>query len=337
MVPERSTEERLLSRLLDATGDFVAGQKLQEILGISRAAIYQCVERLGHQGIVIEAKRHHGYRIVEEPAVLTEILLKAYRPLVLGCPEIHFFDSVDSTNSVAERFIAEGRETPFVVVGREQTAGRGRRGRAWHSPDAGNLYASFAFRPTRPPRDMPPITLWLGMAVARSLRDHLDLPVMVKWPNDLLLHGRKLAGMLTEARMDADSLRDLVFGLGLNLQADTSQWPEEVRAVATSAAEHLPPDHGISWHRLVVQIFADVIRAYHRFIAAPDASELCERWGEFDALAGTSVQVQGVSDPIVGVAEGIDQGARLRLRLPDNSILLVSSGEVTIGTRPRGD
>jgi BirA family transcriptional regulator, biotin operon repressor / biotin---[acetyl-CoA-carboxylase] ligase len=227
----RPTDERLLTQLLDAVGEFVPGQKLQAVLGVSRPAIYQCVERLASQGIVIEARRHYGYRLVEEPVVFSEVLLRAYRPLILGCPPIHFFDTVDSTNTIAERLLAVEVVTPFVVVGREQTAGRGRRGRVWHSPDAGNLYASFAFRPQRPPREMPPITLWLGIAVARLLRDRLSLPVMVKWPNDLLLHGRKLAGMLTEARIDADSLRDLVYGLGLNLRADTRSWPEEVRAV----------------------------------------------------------------------------------------------------------
>jgi len=335
---ERSTDERLLSLLLDAGGDYVAGQKLQGVLGVSRPAIHQGVERLGNLGIVIEGRRHYGYRLVEEPAVFTEILLRAYRPLVLGCPEIHFLDTVASTNSVAERLLAEGRPTPFVVLAREQTAGRGRRGRVWHSPSEGNLYASFAFRPQRPPHEMPPITLWLGVAVAACLRERLQLPVMVKWPNDLLVGGRKLAGMLTEARIDADALRDLVFGLGLNLQADTGKWPEEVRAVATSVAAHLPD--GVlhpSWHRLTVELLAAVVRAYDQFIAEPTSEELCRRWPEFDALAGKSVQITGPDGPLVGAAAGIDELGRLQLRLPDGTLRPLSAGEVTLGSGPRSN
>jgi BirA family biotin operon repressor/biotin-[acetyl-CoA-carboxylase] ligase len=331
---ERSTEERILTQLLDAAGDYVPGQTLQRILGISRPAIYQCVERLGQQDIVIEAKRHSGYRLAREPERLNAILLQAYRPLVLGCPMIHFLDTVDSTNSVAERYVAEGRTTPFVVLSREQTAGRGRRGRVWHSPDEGNLYASFAFRPELPPRDMPPITLWLGLAVARSLRRQLELPVMVKWPNDLLLEGRKLAGMLTEARIDADTMRDLVFGLGLNLRAETRQWPAEVRAVATAVSAHLPVEKTLSWHRLVVEILAEVVRAYQAYLKVPGARILQDAWNDYDALAGQTVEVQGRSGPLRGLADGIDAGGNLRLRLPDGAVYPVGSGEVTIGTRP---
>lgn len=334
LMPDRPTDERLLTLLLNATGDYVPGSRLQEALGVSRPAIHQTVERLGAQGIVIEARRHYGYRLVEEPAELTEVVLRAYRPLVLGCPEIVFFDSVDSTNSLAERFLAEGRETPFVVIGREQTAGRGRRGRRWHSPGGGNLYASFAFRPVRPPREMPPITLWLGLAVARAVRRVLELPVMVKWPNDLLLHGRKVAGMLTEARIDADYLRDLVFGLGLNLHADLDRWPEDVRGVATTLGEHLHPGLTPSWHRVVVEVLAEVVRAYQAYIRGEAAESLAAEWSQYDALAGRLITAQGPRGPVQGRAAGIDPSGQLRLRRENGEELLVHAGEVTIGSGP---
>lgn len=332
MTPPRPTEERLLTRLLDADGGFVPGQELQELLGISRPAIWKWVEKLGSQGIRIEAKRHYGYRFAGEPEALNALLLRAYRPLVLHCPEICFYDEVDSTNSVAERLIAEGRQTPFVVIAARQTAGRGRRGREWHSPSAGGLQASFAFRPERAPRDMPAITLWLGLAIARHLRDRLQLPVFVKWPNDLLLRGKKLAGMLTEARIDADHIRDLVFGLGLNLFADPDAWPDAVRAVATTVREHLPPALAISWHRLVAELLGVTVGAYKTYLQGPVGAEMQRLWPSFDALAGRRVTVRGGAFPLTGTAIGIDDASRLLIRLPDGQERAVNAGEVTLGS-----
>lgn len=331
----RPTEERLLTRLLDADGDFVPGQKLQDLLGISRPAIWNWVEKLAVQGIRIEAKRHYGYRLVSEPGELNGLLLRAYRPLVLDCPLIHFFDEVESSNSTAERLIAENAETPFVVIARSQSAGRGRRGRSWHSPANGNLYASFAFRPQRAPQDMPAITLWLGLAIARQLRERLQLPVFVKWPNDLLLGGRKLAGMLTEARIDADQIRDLVFGLGLNLFADTSDWPEDVRQVATNIQDHLTPGTTLSWHRLIAELLGAVARAYKSYLKGSSHGEMQQLWPEYDALRGRSVTVHGDARALTGTVLGIDERCRLLIRLPNGQSHAVQAGEVSIGSSPQ--
>jgi BirA family biotin operon repressor/biotin-[acetyl-CoA-carboxylase] ligase len=326
------TQEHLLTLLLDASGDFVAGRALQERLGVSRPAIHQIVERLRPLGFEIEAKRHSGYRILAEPQVTNQLIFDAYRPLVLGMPKVHYYEETDSTNSTAERLLAEGAETPFVVVAGSQTAGRGRRGRRWHSPSGGDLYASFAFHPNRSPREMPSITLWFGLSLARFLREQLGVPVKLKWPNDLLLDGRKLAGMLTEARIDADQIRDLIFGLGLNLLSDVEEWPPEVRAVATSLRD-AGGDELRHWrHRFLSRLFAAVCQAYKAFETGEVTGELPQLWKEFDALRGKTITLQASKEGVEGVAEGIDSEGRLVLRLPSGSLQAFSAGEVTIGT-----
>jgi|TARA_B110000438_G_scaffold302139_1_gene358923 BirA family biotin operon repressor/biotin-[acetyl-CoA-carboxylase] ligase len=326
------THEHLLTLLLDATGDFVAGRVLEDRLKVSRPAIHQIVEKLRGLGFEIEARRHSGYRLLREPLVSSALLYDAYQPLVLGAPKVYYFEEIDSTNSAAERLLSEGSPTPFVVVAGSQTAGRGRLGRRWHSPSGGDLYASFAFHPRRPPRDMPSITLWFGLAIAQFLKAELGLDVKVKWPNDLILDERKLAGMLTEARVDADQIRDLVFGIGLNVLSDPEEWPPEVRAVATSlrraGAEGL-----IEWrHRFLVRLFAAVCRAYNTFMSGTALEELVQHWPEFDALCGRTVEVHSPKEARTGVVEGIDREGQLCLRMPDGGLESFFAGEVTIGS-----
>lgn len=326
------TLEHLLTLLLEAMGDFVPGRKLEERLRISRPAIHQGVEKLRGLGFEIEARRHSGYRILREPKLSSSLLYDAYQPLVLGAPKVYYFDQLDSTNSVAERLLAERTPTPFVVVAGSQTAGRGRLGRRWHSPTGGDLYASFAFHPRRPPREMPAITLWFGLAIARFLKAELGLPVKVKWPNDLLLDDRKLAGMLTEARVDADQIRDLVFGLGLNILSDVDEWPPEVRSVATSLSQAGVEGIDVWRHRFLVRLFAAVCLAYEVFMAGEAVETLVEEWPAFDALRGRTVEVYAAKEALTGVVEGIDHGGQLRLRMPDGRSESFFAGEVTIGS-----
>lgn len=323
---------QLLGTLLATRGDFVPGSILTEALGISRVAVWGRLEKLREQGLQIEAQRQRGYRLVAEPEELNEVLLRAYAVQIGVGADLYFRATIDSTNSEAERLLAAGVEAPFVVVANEQTAGRGRMGRGWHSPQRGNMYASFAFRPKLSPREMPMITLWFGLAVAGCLRDRFGLPVQVKWPNDLLLEGRKVAGMLTEARIDADQARDLVFGLGLNIAADTNTWPEAVRQRATTLAAAAPKP--LSVNETAMAVIQSVFGAYARFAAGD--RDISRDWDKFDALAGQRIDTERGGKRLEGVARGIDSSGRLRVHLDDGSEILLHSGEVTLGSgRPQ--
>ncbi len=317
---------QILNELLAANGGFVPGNRLTDILGVSRVAVWGRLERLKEQGIEIEAQRQHGYRLVAEPPYLHEALLRAYaRRLGVGT-DLYFHSTIDSTNSEAERLLAAGMEDPCVVVAGEQTAGRGRMGRQWHSPHQGNLYVSFAFRPRLIPRDMPVVTLWFGLAVARCLQDEFELPVLLKWPNDLHLNGRKVAGMLTEARIDADQTRDLVFGLGMNIAAEMEAWPETVRQRATTLNSH----HPVSVNAVSMSVIKAVLGSFARFVAG-DREALAKDWPRFDALAMRTVEAEYNGKRIRGTAQGIHPDGSLRLQTEDGAILSLHSGEVTIG------
>lgn len=184
----------ILRALLQAGDNFVSGSQLAERLGISRVGIWARLDKLKAEGFEFEAVRNKGYRLLQEPPQLHGKFLEAAVAEVYGSINLRFLDAIDSTNSEAERLLALGESTPLVIVSGQQTKGRGRMGRQWHSPPQGNLYASFAWRPGLPYPRMQNITVWLGVCVCQYLREQWQIPAGLKWPNDILIHGKKSGG-----------------------------------------------------------------------------------------------------------------------------------------------
>ncbi len=329
-----STDVTILKTLLQAGDAFVSGSALAKDLGMTRVGVWSRLAKLREAGFVFEAIRHRGYRLTEEPGKLCEPLVLAYVTNA-GVAEtrIVVLPEIDSTNSEAERRLADAAETPFVVIAGSQTRGRGRLGRKWHSPPQGNLYMSFAFRPRRSPGRMQSLTLRLGLAVCRFLDKAYAVPVKVKWPNDLIIDGKKVAGMLTEARVDADRMRDLVFGIGINVLGGMDDWPADIAARATTLARHAPAP--IRLNRLAAELIPVVTAEYSAYLEnleKPRRPELPDAWTEYDALRGLKVTAHRGGEPVRGTARGIDAEGNLILEGPDGGRTAVNSGEVSLGT-----
>ncbi|MCC5806050.1 MAG: biotin--[acetyl-CoA-carboxylase] ligase [Opitutales bacterium] len=321
----------ILKTLLQAGDSFVSGSDLAKDLGMSRVGVWSRLEKMRETGFTFEAVRHRGYRLTEEPACLCESLVLAYLDIAgANGTGVFVLPEIDSTNSEAERLLADATETPFVVIAGAQTRGRGRLGRKWHSPPQGNLYMSFAFRPRRSPGRMQSITLRLGLAVCRFLNQAYAIPVKVKWPNDLIIEGKKVAGMLTEARVDADRMRDLVFGIGINVLGSTDGWPAEVAAHAARLGQYAPSS--IRLNRLAAELIPVVAGEYAAYLENPRKPGFAEEWLAYDALNGREVTANRGSEPIRGTAHGIDTDGNLILETPDGRRTAVNSGEVSLGT-----
>ncbi len=212
-----TAEHIILRELLAREPNWVSGTSLAAKLGISRVAVWQHMEKLRGAGFTFEAQRARGYRIAARPAALHAALVETQLRVRPRAFSLLVLDEIDSTNDEAARQLSAGRPTPFAVMARRQTRGRGRFGRLWHSGASSNLYASFAFRPRVEPDRMQTFTLWMGVNLCELLVKFASVTPGIKWPNDILFEGRKAGGMLTEARVDSDQIRDLVFGLGLNV------------------------------------------------------------------------------------------------------------------------
>ncbi len=322
------TELVILRELTGAAPDFVSGAALARRLGMSRVAVWQYMEKLRAQGFEFEGKKSQGYRLGKRPdhlhATFISALLESRKR---ACP-LTVLDTVDSTNDEAARQLAAGRPAPFVVLAREQTRGRGRFGRTWVSGDHGNLYVSFGFRPHVSPQRMPTFTLWMGVSICELVSTLTGVTAGLKWPNDIVFDGRKAGGMLTEARIDSDQMRDLVFGLGLNVNQPAGSWPNDLARRATSLAAEA--GKAIDLNHFAAALIGRVLLAYNQFIAGAHEALLLDSWGRHDSLRDRPVAVLNGTQRIEGTAAGIDAQGSLLLRDKRGRMQRFSAGEVTL-------
>jgi BirA family biotin operon repressor/biotin-[acetyl-CoA-carboxylase] ligase len=323
-----SSELVILRELLAFEPKFVSGSKLATKLGVSRVAVWQHMEKLRAQGFGFHAVRARGYRIIRRPSGLNATLVEALLKGRARDCSLLMLDEIDSTNDEAARQLAAGREAPFVVIARRQTRGRGRFGRIWHSEKAGNIYASFGFRPQLSPERMQTFTLWMGVNVCELIANFSKTVPGLKWPNDLLFLGRKAGGMLTEARIDSDQIRDLVFGLGLNVNAAADSWPTDLVRRATSLSEQAAAP--LDLNRATAALIGRVLQAYDNFIDGSYLKNFADLWMRFDLLRGKTVAVLQGACRFTGTAAGIDDEGALLLRDEGGHIQRFRAGEVTL-------
>ena len=319
----------IVRALMDAGGDFVSGSRLAAELGVSRPAVHGKLEKLRKGGFEIEAARNRGYRIIGIPTVLRPALLRYELDRLGSSIPVFYYSVLDSTNAEAERRIASGQPSPFVVASSCQTKGRGRLGRVWNSASAENLYLSVLFEPAIPPRQLQHFTLWAGIHICRALQAFVSKASLnIKWPNDLHCDGRKFAGMLTEARMDADRIHSIVFGVGLNVNSNPNNFPAELRSLATSL--HAVQGEALPINRIAAATIHAIEGAYAVCIQNSTAETLPAAWAPLNALEGRHVTALIGDREITGVAAGIDASGALLLRQPDGSEEAIHAGDLTL-------
>jgi BirA family biotin operon repressor/biotin-[acetyl-CoA-carboxylase] ligase len=320
---ELSNEEMILAFLAEGEDDFVSGTALSDKLGLSRAAIWKHVEQLRHRGYRIEAQASRGYRLVEIPDRVTTLELA---PLLatrdLG-RTVHFFEKLGSTNATAFQLAIDGAPHGDVVIAEEQLEGRGRRGRIWNSPPGENLYLSIILRPDVAPPRAPEMTLVAAVALAETLRDS-GVEAQIKWPNDVQVAERKVAGILTELSADIERVHFLILGVGVNLNVDPSSFPKEVAAIATSVKfernEHVP-------RALFAAAFLTRLEAWVDEWTEFGFAPIRERWKALSSTIGREVLIRNETRELRGVAEDIDEGGALLLKVGDESVR-VFAGDV---------
>lgn len=327
---EQTQQEIILGFLADGRDEFLSGEALSAKLGLSRTAVWKHVQSLREKGYRIDAVPARGYRLVDVPDRLSPLELS---PLLnthdLG-QTIHFHESLPSTNEAAFRLAADGAEHGEVVITEQQTAGKGRRGRTWVSPAGLNLYFSAILRPELPPQRAPELTLVAAVALAEALRE-ADAEALIKWPNDVQLGGRKVAGILTELSAEPERVHFVVLGIGVNLNAGPEDFPPEVASTATSLSQALGRRVNRAlfttslWGRL-----EEWLDLHHEVGFEP----VRERWKELSATLRQEVLVRTGGSELRGVAEDIDTSGALLVRTAGGSLERVLAGDVE-QLRPR--
>ena len=319
----------LLRVLLSASPHHVSGSLLAQKLKMSRVGVWSRMEKLRREGISIEASQNLGYRLAGEPNKINQPLLEAWIKQTGKTCSLHVYDCVDSTNLVAERLLTEGEKTPFAVLANEQTLGKGRSGKAWISPKGGNIYLSLAFRPDEDIVKLRSFTLWMGIQNAQCLRDLTNLKdISVKWPNDLLFKNLKIGGMLTEASIDCERIRTLIFGLGLNVNAPRKSFSNTLKKSSTSLVKIVPGE--IRLHEVAAQLINQSLKSYEECISEDIETRLLSDWKDYDSLIGKKISVLAGRQKISGKAMGIDQTGGLRIKLRNGKFKIVHAGEVSV-------
>jgi len=319
------TSNEVLKYLSDRPGVYASGQAIAGELGVSRAAVWKAVESLRAEGYGITSVSAKGYRLDGVPDRLgeREMLLGLSTRMMGG--NVHAFEKLESTNTTAMKLASDGAPEGTLVVSDAQSAGRGRLGRRWASPPGKNIYASVILRPEFPPSKAPLVTLAASVALCRAINSYAGLEARIKWPNDILADGRKLAGILTEMSSEPDRVRHVVIGMGVNVNSRPGDLPRDVAGTATSIIKLTGRE--TSRAGLLQQILGELEAVYDRLVA-DGADGILEDWRKLSDTIGSKVRVVTQEAEFTGRAIDIDASGALVIERTDGKSISLTSGDV---------
>ncbi len=318
-------KEEILKMLRETDG-YISGQELCNKFGVSRTAIWKVMKQLKEAGYNIEAQQNKGYHIVSAPDVMDAAELKSiWKPKWVGC-EILYFDSIDSTNTKAQELAEKGYPSGTLVVADKQIAGKGRRGRNWESPSGCGIFMTLMLKPDINPNNASMLTLVSALAVAKALADITGKDAKIKWPNDIVIDGRKVCGILTEMSAQFDYINNIVIGIGINV--NNSSFPEEISATASSL-RLLSGGKKYRRAEIIEKIMEYFEKYYSIFLETEDLSALVNEYDAMLVNMKKQVKVLDSKEPFEGKAMGITKTGELIVDTWE-SRKLVSSGEVSV-------
>jgi len=313
--------------LLKAGDAPCSGEGMSRTLGVSRAAVWKAVEALRQEGYVISSAPHRGYRLEDSPDLLSPgELAGALAGRTVGAALL-CLDTVDSTNNELKRR-ADTAPDGLAVLAQEQTGGRGRLGRSFVSPAGKGLYLSVLLRPQCVLADAGMLTAWTAVAVCRALERCCGVRAGIKWPNDIMLEGRKLCGILTELELEAETaaLRHVIVGVGINVSQDAADFGPEVAPVAISLAQALGRAPRRS--QLAAEVLSALDDLYRAFPA--QKADYLARYRALCVTAGRAVRVLRPGQVRTGTAEAVNEDFALLVRWDNGEQEALSSGEVSV-------
>jgi len=315
-------QERIISHLREKEG-FISGEEISRQLRVSRAGIWKHIRELRRQGYRIEALPHEGYRLVSVPDKLFPGEIAYRLNTVLIGKEIIYKKEVTSTMDEAFVLGTAGCPDGTVICAENQTKGRGRMGRSWVSPKGKGVYFSAVLRPRLDLSDAPKMTLLFAAAVCEALREVSNLPVKIKWPNDLMVENKKIAGILTELNAEIDRIRFMVVGLGININSALTQLPSQSASLKSETKK--------SFSRVLVM--QKVLRALDEWYIRMQKEgfvPVMDRWKELSMTLGQRVRLSDADGVLDGVAVDLSPEGGLIIEQDDGARVKRMSGDVSL-------
>ncbi len=319
-------KERILE-LLQGRG-FVSGQKISEQLGVSRTAVWKYINALRKEGYELESVTRKGYRLLKSPDVLTRERLAGLLKPDLLTGDLCCYDSIDSTNEEAKRKSREGAPDDSLYVADVQTRGKGRRGRSWKSPGGSDIFFSLLLKPDIPMESASMVTLVAAYAAVLTAQKYAREACHIKWPNDIVLHGKKICGILTEMSTEMNQIDAVIVGVGVNL--NRTDFEPEIQDMAGSILSE--SGRSVNRGEFLRDFIKEFNRVYQEFLDRGDLSFLRPAYNS--RLINVNRQVRIIRPPslgdMTGTALGINDRGELLVRDAEGGLHEIRSGEVSV-------
>lgn len=306
--------------------DYVSGQEICEHFGVSRTAVWKAIGQLKKEGYRIEAVQNRGYLLLPEEEMYGRNELESRLETRWAGRPLRYYDKLSSTNLQAKLDAENGAPQGALIVADMQTAGRGRRGRAWSSPAGMNVYFTLILKPDFPVEMASMVTLVMGLAVAEGIRETCGVEARIKWPNDIVIKGRKVCGMLAEMSTERDFIHYVVIGVGINVKQQ--EFVPEIADMATCLEQEC--GEPVSRARLVANVMKSFEAYYERFEQDGNLEGFLEKYNGMLAGIGGEVRVLDPKGEFQGVSRGINGTGELLVEREDGTLEAVYAGEVSV-------
>lgn len=316
--------DKIIEIMLSNNNDFKSGEELSKCLGISRAAIWKHIKALKEEGYDIESVNKKGYRLIQNPTDLLTYknISHELNTEIMGNNIIHF-QTIESTNDYAKQ-VAYSAEEGTVIISEEQTKGRGRLGKCWYSKSGEGIWMSMILKPNIVPYKAPFLTLIAGASIVKALND-LGVETKIKWPNDIILNGKKISGILTELSAEIDRVNHIVLGIGINIK--TMEFSQEISDIATSLYKEGYKISRVDIVRNILSVFEELYFDYVNNNSKVKALEICRM---YSAVINKDIYIINGNERNLVRCLGINEEGNLIVETNDKEVKEIISGEISI-------
>jgi len=324
---QSDVRKKILAAFTESKDEFLSGQYLADLIGCSRTAVWKHIEELRKEGFELEAVRRKGYRIVKTPEKVSADEIRLGLKTEFMGQNIYYEETVDSTQKIAHRLSMENAPEGTLVIADEQLQGKGRLGRSWHSPKYTGVWMSLILRPDIPVGKTPQLTLLAAVAVVQGIQELTGLQPQIKWPNDILLNGKKVTGILTELQAEADKVHSVIVGIGINANQRKEDFPPEIHSKATSLFIEL--GEKVNRAALIRAVLSRMEKLYKIYLSK-GFEPVKLLWESYALSIGKTITARTLNRTITGKALGITEDGVLKIEDEGGKIHYVYSADIEI-------
>jgi BirA family transcriptional regulator, biotin operon repressor / biotin---[acetyl-CoA-carboxylase] ligase len=319
--------KKLIDAFTNSETEYLSGQLLANLAGCTRTAVWKHIEELRREGFEFEAVRRKGYKIVSIPDNMTADKINLGLKTAFLGRNLHYHDSVASTQKIAYKLAYENADEGTTVIAEEQTAGRGRMDRKWHSPKYTGIWMSIILRPNIPIPKAPQLTLIAAVGVVQAIEEVTGLLPEIKWPNDILINGKKVTGILTELQAEADRINSVIIGIGINVNTKKEDFPEELENIASSLSIE---SGSIVDREKMIRIILEKLEKLYLLYLEKGFFPIKLMWESYAVSIGKGITARTLTGEIKGKATGITEDGVLLIEDAAGKIHNIYSADIQI-------